>query len=182
MRTIIRAFSLTYREITSKFLWVVVVWGPLFILVWGSGLFEKDPFESTFGCKDPCVVRDHPGGYILRFTALANLVHRGERSLIVIDGRCASGCALLADLARPKVCITPWAELHFHQGTILAGLWNRPFVPPQSKDVLALVEKRGGFPLEGYVIISAAEAQHLWPRCNRKVPLPPKDPRRRPTR
>ncbi len=144
-----------------------------------SGLTQKDPLRSMFGksCGEPCIIEYNPGGFLLRFTYLANLVSHGARKRVVIDGICASGCAAFADLARPNVCITPRARFAFHTGW--ANLYELHidyevrFVPFMSPDVFAWIVKHGGLPNSndwlGMLYMSSKEAAAFWPTCSAKL-------------
>jgi hypothetical protein len=142
-----------------------------------TGFFDTDVIGSTFSCGEPCIIENSPGGYLDRFERAAKAVHRGERRQIVIDGRCASACALFADLARPHVCITERAMLAFHKGSggnldLTEGLVTFRFDPPQSKDIKQWVEQRGGYPTVGVLRMYSDQAVRFWPLCDLNPPLP----------
>jgi len=97
-------------------------------------------FASGFlaSCGNPCVIRENPGGVVKDFEWLASLVNvRGQ--IIVIDGICASACALFADQARRYIRITDRAEFLFHKTSDGSD-------PPHSPDIAAWVNANGGFP------------------------------------
>jgi hypothetical protein len=132
--------------------------------------------RTAFGnCGDPCVIRYSPGGDLKRFQAAADAVRRGARRLVVIDGPCISACAVFADMARARVCITNRAEFGFHKATLvsLTSLRNGAVVqrqlavsdPPHSADIARWVNSRGGFPRRGFTRMNAREAASFWRRC-----------------
>jgi hypothetical protein len=100
----------------------------------------------------------------------------------MIDGDCASACVILADEARPRVCITERAVFWFHKGynrTVKPDDPNYRFDPIQSPDITAWVMEHGGFPAddEHMLDMHADEAQWFWPMCIRdpSAPLPRSD-------
>src|SRR5579872_7632731 len=54
--------------------------------------------------KGSCTVKGNTGGQMNLFTRAAGMVRSGKMGQLVIDGPCMSGCALAADLARPRTC------------------------------------------------------------------------------
>jgi len=132
--------------------------------------------RAAFGnCGDPCIVRYSPGGELESFRAAANAVRRGARRLVVIDGPCISACAVFADMARARVCITDRAVFGFHKATLVSlrslrsGRTLRRVLavsdPPHSADIARWVQRRGGFPRNGLVQMRAREAAAFWRRC-----------------
>lgn len=133
--------------------------------------------RDAFGrCSEPCVIRYSPGGELKRFQAAAAAVRRGARRLVVIDGPCISACAVFADIARAKVCITDRAMFGFHKATLvsLRSLRNGLVVkrqlavrdPPHSADIMRWVKSRGGFPRNGLRRMNARQAAAFWRRCS----------------
>jgi hypothetical protein len=133
--------------------------------------------RDAFGrCGEPCVIRYSPGGELKRFQAAAAAVKRGARRLVVIDGPCISACAVFADIARSKVCITDRAVFGFHKATLvsLRSLRNGRVLerqlgvkdPPHSRDIVRWVKSRGGFPRQGLRRMSARQAASFWRRCS----------------
>ena len=134
-------------------------------------------FTAAFGaCGDPCVIRFNPGGEVHIFVLAARAVRAGAKKLVVIDGPCISACAIFADLARAKVCITSRAKFGFHKASGFAvqrrangratvrALGRRD--PPHSRDIAGWVQARGGFPRDGLRIMSAKQARQFWRRCS----------------
>lgn len=128
--------------------------------------------ETVLGCSgNPCVVRDNPGGELTAFKAAAREIRRTGRR-VVIDGPCYSACAILADMARSRVCVTSRASFGFHKGYVLAVpadgsamyLVSR-FNPSHSRDISRWVAKRGGFPSNGFRVMPAKSAGRIWKRC-----------------
>ena len=133
-------------------------------------------FEAAFGsCGDRCVIRYNPGGVVPTFLAAALAVRAGEKKLVVIDGPCISACAIFADVARAKVCITDRAKFGFHKGREFASerrpggkrvfreLGRRD--PPHSRDIASWVQRNGGFPYEGLRVMNSKQAGQFWRRC-----------------
>ena len=137
-------------------------------------------FEAAFGsCGTRCVIRYNPGGAVHTFVAAALAVRAGEKRLVVIDGPCISACAVFADVARPKVCITDRAKFGFHKGrdfavqprsgrkAVLRELGRRD--PPHSRDIASWVQRNGGFPYEGLSVMNSKQARQFWRRCSGKA-------------
>lgn len=133
-------------------------------------------YEAVFGpCRgETCVIRNNPGGDVRKFLAAAAEVRRGPKRMIVIDGPCASACAIFADVARKRVCITDRASFGFHKASVfraqdLGGVrkWERVrrHDPEHSRDIANWVYRNGGFPMKGLNVMSAHEAAQFWRRC-----------------
>lgn len=133
--------------------------------------------RAAFGsCGEPCVIRYSPGGELTRFQAAAAAVRRGARRLVVIDGPCISACAVFADVARSKVCITDRAVFGFHKATLVSlrslrsGLVVKRQLavsdPPHSSDIARWVKQRGGFPRQGLRRMDSRQAAAFWRRCS----------------
>jgi hypothetical protein len=127
-------------------------------------------------CGQPCVVHDNPGGSVRLFEAAAEAVLSGARNLVVIDGPCASACAIFADIARERVCITDRASFRFHKASLVevsteangarhVALLERSD-PPHSRDIARWVARHGGFPTQGMRVMSSREARAFWRRCS----------------
>lgn len=133
-------------------------------LSWQIHYADYDPEMAVFGpdgCGDPCVVTYSEGGWAQAFLNMAAVIHIYERQLI-IDGPCASSCAIMADFARPLACITPNASFHFHMATQLDGTRVEP---PASMEVVWWIRLHGGFPHDGMLEMGFEEAKHFWPVC-----------------
>jgi hypothetical protein len=149
----------------------------LFVPAAAEAQSRDQSVRAVFGnCGDPCVIRYNPGGELKSFQAAASAVRRGARRLVVIDGPCISACAVFADIARSRVCITDRAVFGFHKATLvsLRSLRNGRTVrrelavsdPPHSADIARWVKSRGGFPRHGFTRMSAREAASFWRRCS----------------
>ena len=130
-------------------------------------------------CREvTCVIQDNPGGNVVTFEAAAQEV-LSEGKQLIIDGKCDSACVILADIARSNTCLTPKAELAVHQSAIIkivgktsvsgrsvpvAKVISRQD-PPQSADIAAWVNSRGGYPTEGFMKIPIEEARLFWSMC-----------------
>jgi len=168
---------------------------------WGSFPPIRLSPSIVFGdCGDPCIVRDNDGGVISFFLGAASTL-RAESRLLVIDGYCASACALAADTLRPNVCITANASFYFHLGTFTQPTVPMAEIPPvaseqwyamidsgeltverfpikHSSDILDWVNEQGGYP-EGYTFdtmlkMSTKQASQFWPTCGPEVQVLPR--------
>jgi hypothetical protein len=134
-------------------------------------------FQAAFGpCSgNICVIRYNPGGEINRFLAAAQAVRAGALRQVVIDGPCLSACAIFADIARERVCITNRASFGFHKARLYAvqpargGRSHYREVrredPRHSRDIAGWVHRNGGFPHEGYLVMDARQASQFWRPC-----------------
>lgn len=133
---------------------------------------RADVVSDVLGCEgDPCVVKFNPGGEVSSFKAAAREVKRTGRR-VVIDGPCMSACAIFADVARSRVCVTPNARMGFHKGYILAqpmaggpARFVGRFNPSHSGDITGWLQKRGGFPTRGFRVMGARDAKRIWRGC-----------------
>lgn len=133
-------------------------------IAWQIHYAWSNPEKAVFGrngCGDPCIVRYSDGGLIMAFVNMASVIRSAGRSLIV-DGPCASACAIMADKARPNVCVTTRAVFLFHMGFMMNG---RRVAPTTSFDIREWVYKHGGFPYDGFLTMDAQEATEFWPVC-----------------
>jgi hypothetical protein len=137
-------------------------------------------FAAAFGaCGQTCVIKFNPGGEERVFIAAARAVRAGAKRVVVIDGPCISACALFADVAREKVCVTSRARFGFHKSTSYQVFAFRSGMqvyrelgqedPSHSRDIALWVQQRGGFPSQGLRIMSAREATQFWRRCSPRV-------------
>jgi hypothetical protein len=147
----------------------------------------REAIQCTDG-DGRCVVRGNGGGQLDLFNRAADMIRRGEMKPLVIDGPCMSGCAVTADRARPRVCITSRAEFYFHQGFHYKKQTRADvgapaqieayFDPPHSSDIRRWVKSKGGFPKPvlndtgAMLKMSNAEASQFWPRCEHWQPTP----------
>jgi hypothetical protein len=125
-------------------------------------------------CGDPCIIRQNRGGALINFEMLGALVLVRKKT-IIIDGPCASACALFADLARQYVTITQRASFHFHKT-------SNEDDPPHSPDIARWVNDHGGFPAfksDCLTQMPFEEARRFWRpffdwyAVPRKMPIPP---------
>ena len=107
-----------------------------------------------------CTITFSPGGEIKRFIFVAHDILKYERNL-TIDGECYSACTILADFARPHVCITPNAVMFFHR----SNFGDRP---PQSSDIMLWVFAHGDYPSfdsQKFTRMDYEDAKQFWPTC-----------------
>lgn len=154
----------SFRVIQVVLLYLLVVFGPDYWREMRQEYFAiSDPERAVFGlwgCRNPCVIKYDGGGLIVAYVGVATQFLRNGKTL-VIDGPCYSACAILADFARPNVCITSRATFQFHMAY---GAFRR-FEPPASSDVRAWVISRGGFPEDGFLPMPFQDARQFWPKC-----------------
>jgi hypothetical protein len=132
---------------------------------------RADIVEEALGCVgNPCVVDNSTGGNVSTFRSAARQVKRTGRK-VVIDGPCYSACAIFADMARSNVCVTPKGSFGFHQGEVVGIRENgdelllRRYTPEHSSDIAGWVNRNGGFPTQGFRVMSASAAGKYWKRC-----------------
>jgi hypothetical protein len=160
-------FRLLFLSIWNLF----AVVGLLVVIVLALALTEMpewpkpDPVGSLFGCSEPCIIAGNNGGSVWRFVEAAQAVKKGAREKVVIDGYCASACAIFADLVRPKVCVTRKASFGFHKARFTIDDLTVYADPPHSEDVLGWVRKNGGFPAEKMLDMKFPETRRFWPLC-----------------
>lgn len=134
------------------------------------------PFlENTLGCTgDVCVVGDNMGGDLLNYLGAAREALR-EHKQIVIDGWCVSACSIVADRIRSHVCITSNARFGFHKTWALVirsdgAAYSKPGFHKSWTYTPALqrwINKKGGEPANGLLVMSNQDAGAFWPRCHR---------------
>lgn len=146
----------------------------LFAIAFGATPAHAGRFlEATLGCGDKvCVVGDNMGGDLQNYLGAAREAQR-EHTQIVIDGWCVSACSLVADRLRPHVCITSNAQFGFHKtwDLIIRADGQEYYAPGHHKTLIytrALqrwIDKKGGEPSRGLLVMSNQEAGAFWPRC-----------------
>jgi hypothetical protein len=101
---------------------------------------EGDGFAKGFlaACGDPCIIKANPGGRLGDFKALTDEIIAIKRR-VIIEGYCASACAIMADRAREYVRIGKGAQFLFH-------MTSDETAPPGSSDVDSWVRSHGGYP------------------------------------
>lgn len=137
-----------------------------------AGTARADTVSDVLGCQgDPCVVKFNGGGEVGSFKAAAREVQRSGRR-VVIDGPCLSACAIFADVARDRVCVTSKARFGFHKGYVLdqptaGGRFQlvKRFTPSHSRDITGWVKRNGGFPSHGFNVMGARAAKQIWHPC-----------------
>jgi len=128
----------------------------------------KFAFGFLAGCGRPCVIRDNPGGVIRDYEWLSSLVNVREQ-IVIIDGSCASACALFADHARSNIRITDRAVFKFHQVSDGTEPWH-------SSDIADWVHAHGGFPPQDsgrLTEMTFDDARRFWQPFfdNRRLPF-----------
>ncbi len=126
-------------------------------------------------CRYPiCRITESEGGAMEPFLLAGAVINTEEKGLLIIDGPCASACALAADLARDKTCITELATFEFHKWRTSDSFeifgWQISIVteygdPPQSESIDAWVQTHGGYPYAGTLEMPNAEARTFWRQC-----------------
>lgn len=117
--------------------------------------------RAAGNCGDPCTIRASNGGSVVDFYDAGIAIRSGARKKLVIDGYCGSSCMTMADLARPRACITSKAVFAYHKTN-----FNRPI--PLRADLTAWIMQNGGFPsFRGRPgIMSNSVARKFWPMCD----------------
>ena len=160
------------------------------LLTLNSNVTRADVVTDVLGCKgDPCVITFNPGGGLDSFEKAAEAIRNGARSLVVVDGMCASACTILLDRIPNKVCLTQSAQLRFHKGTRSVLHWihysvfgtDAQWGPYGAKELVDLpysprverwINVLGGLPKDGSAVTMPSEiAETIWHLCAR-VPLP----------
>jgi hypothetical protein len=137
-----------------------------------TGHARADVVSEVLGCEgDPCVVSFNAGGEVGSFRAAAREIVRSGRR-VVINGPCLSACAILADVARGRVCVTTKARFGFHKGYVLAQpeaggppRFVKRFTPSHSGDIARWVKRHGGYPSRGYKVMDGRAARKIWNSC-----------------
>jgi hypothetical protein len=151
--------------------WVYAILTFQIVLVAGQSV-RADIISEVLGCEgDPCIVNYNAGGEIGAFKAAAREIKRSGRR-VVINGACLSACAILADDARERVCVTSRAKFGFHKGFVLTQsavggpvYFVQRFTPHHSRDIAGWVRKQGGYPEHGFRVMSGHAARHIWRGC-----------------
>jgi len=160
-------------SIYRSFVWAL--FGSLFLIITPStGVHAGKYLNNALGfvCQGKiCTISRNMGGYLVVFQAAAREVLR-EGKRLVINGECRSACAILADKARPNVCITSRARFGFHKAYVSKIVGGKRikvpvYDPPQSPDIDRWVKARGGYPAPGkrHRWMSASEARVFWRIC-----------------
>ncbi|WP_461495438.1 hypothetical protein [Pyruvatibacter sp.] len=118
------------------------------------------------------VIRYDGGGDIQEYIGRVT-----EKQTVALDGDCYSACTIWLDRARhnpdQSVCITPYAEFHFHLGfrySKINGEWEflRRFdTTPlyHSEDIAEWIAAHGGPPADGWLTMTYEDARAYWPTC-----------------
>ena len=104
------------------------------------------------------------GGYIYLYIYRGIKYSNGTiKEPLIIDGGCYSACTLMADYARPNVCITSKGVLYFHKGRTETG--ERIDNLPYNDDLKVWIDKQGGLPAQGWLKLSGEELFKFFKRC-----------------
>jgi hypothetical protein len=138
---------------------------------WGD---VEDPFPPTCN-ENPCILTEDGGGYIEAYEQLAQRLRLTGWKLR-IAGECYSACVILADKARPFVCITEGARFFIHQAFDWVMAPNDQNIlevrfpyPGFSEDVNAWIERNNGQPTTGWLYMPYDQALIFWPRCTEEI-------------
>lgn len=117
----------------------------------------------------PYVIQFSPGGQIDEFRQEGRALRRAGIE-VQVDGRCYSACTILLDEVGPAhVCITPNAELGFHQGTADGWLTQVSLHIPvayRTPGLRAWITAQGGLPPDGTLLIMRFyDAEQIYQRC-----------------
>lgn len=149
--------------------------------------YDLLPEFSEEACGTPCVISHNPGGELDSFVITAEEMVKNGRSLVV-NGDCYSACTILADLMRSQgmACVTQNATFHIHQGQrvyvsdVFAPIVNR-FEVPYSIGLTSLIERSGGQPKDGWLVLTHDFLRRYFPECatvtsGSSGPLPVQEP------
>jgi hypothetical protein len=141
------------------------------LVAYASPVHAKANVDDPPGCnKDPCVIQHDGGGFVEKYEHLAwRLKQTGWK--LSIDGECYSACVILADKARPNVCLTHKARFFIHQTKGEEKRPNGEYEPVRrpyegySEDINEWIEFNGGQPITGWLYMEFLEARKFWPAC-----------------
>lgn len=116
---------------------------------------------------DVCIIRQSQGGYTHKFIELAQEI-KAKNKRLEIRGACVSACTILADLARPNVCVSESVVIAIHQGKIVPkeGEEAKRIPLEYSDDLDVWIANKGGQPTHGFILMFYDEAKEYWPTCN----------------
>lgn len=108
------------------------------------------------------------GGHVQGMIAmLVKIIDRDRR--VVIDGPCRSACTLLTSLGTSRVCVTPRAELWFHQASLLSGkrskFWSNAMLKLYPPRIRSYVSGRGGLSRKWIVLKGRSLARAFPSPC-----------------
>jgi hypothetical protein len=118
-------------------------------------------------------IDDGLGGHVQGMVHMLSKIADTDRR-VVIDGPCRSACTLLMALGPSRVCVTPRAELWFHQASLLDGqrsrYWSNTMLRLYPAGIRSYVRGRGGLGRK-WIILKGKRLARLFPsRCGRGAP------------
>jgi hypothetical protein len=118
-------------------------------------------------------IDDGIGGHVQGMVRMLTKILDTDRR-VVIDGPCRSACTLLTSLGPSRVCITPRAELWFHQASLLTGkrskFWSSTMLKLYPAGIRSYVRGRGGLGRK-WISLKGKRLARLFPsRCGRGAP------------
>lgn len=123
---------------------------------------ENEAFirNSVGYCGDPCIVYHNNGGSVYDFFYAGLAIRRGARSMLVINGFCGSSCVTMADWARPRSCITPYAVFALHRS-------SKDYSIPLQFYIRRWARQHGGLPKFGGALLymNYNDARQFWKTC-----------------
>jgi len=141
--------------------WIML--GVIVVLVMAAFSYPAQAAEVRY------TVTFSPGGIIADFRATARELRR-DRTPIIVDGECDSACTILVDDDAEQACVTPNANLGFHQtfaagfltdtATVQRGGWR--FRTPGLNE---WIKARGGLPTVGVLRMRYEDARRFWRAC-----------------
>lgn len=131
------------------------------------GFPKPPPPISRADCPQTCVIRYNDGGNIEQFRR-AGVTLKNDGRRLVIAGDCISACTVLADVARPRVCITPQARFRFHKAFLDERRLD--MIGDYRRDIQAWIKRKGGLPGsdvcdDALLTMSNREARQFFPLC-----------------
>ena len=176
---VLRTFTSVVREILA---FIIVALGFIGLHFYANDLLEaRNTVSQLFDCDNPCIIKNNPGGNIYKFAEAAKALLSLPEGLAVVDGDCYSSCAVFADIAKAKVCITEQAVFWFHKGEAVQFSGWKSYSwhidPPQSDEISQWVYERGGYRVKHFLPMRFGEAIRFWQHCDLNPPLPRSRPK-----
>lgn len=133
--------------------------------------FTDDHMSGYIGANRTITIDDGLGGHVQGMMRMLVKIIDYDRQ-VVIDGPCRSACTLLTSLGARRVCITPRAELWFHQASLLTGkrskFWSNTMLQLYPPGIRSYVRGHGGLG-RGWIVLKGRRLASAFPsRCGRE--------------
>ena len=135
--------------------------------------FTDEHMVGYINANRVVTISDGLGGHVQGMVRMLAKIIDNDRK-VVIDGPCRSACTLLMSLGTSRVCITPRAELWFHQASLLTGkrsrFWSNAMLRLYPTGIRSYVNGRGGLGRR-WIVLKGKSLARLFPsRCGREAP------------